>query len=106
MDNAAAHHTGSVAAKAHAHGQRLFAAGVGFLETVVQIEGNARKVAKILQQSKQREEDCHRGQHDRNDPRQHPPNAQHQTVVQPFWRVQQAEQVAQSLLYPKQRICQ
>ena len=79
---------------------------VCFLEAVVQIEGNARKVSKIFQQSEQREEDCHRGSMTGNDPRQHPPNAQHQTVVQPFWRVQQAEQVAQSLLYPKQRICQ
>ena len=51
MDNAAAHDTGGIAAKAHANGERLLTARTAALESVIQIVGDARQIADVLQQS-------------------------------------------------------
>ena len=83
VDDAAAHHPGGVAAEAHAHGQRLLAAGPGLLEGVIQDEGHPGKVAQILQQGEQREEDGHGGQHDGHHPGQHPVHPVHQGAEEP-----------------------
>ena len=83
VDDAAAHHPGGVAAEAHAHGQRLFAAGPGLLEGVIQDKGHPGEVAQILQQGEQGEEDGHGGQHDGHHPGQHPVNPVHQGAEEP-----------------------
>ena len=83
VDDAAAHHPGGVAAEAHGHGQRLFAAGPGLLEGVIQDEGHPGEVAQILQQGEQGEEDGHGGQHDGHHPGQHPVHPVHQGAEEP-----------------------
>ena len=88
MNNAAAHHAGGVAAKAHADGERLLAACPAALEGVIKVVGDTRQVADVLQQSEQGEENRHGRQHDRDDPCRHPIDPQHQRIVQPQRSVQ------------------
>ena len=59
IDDAAANDTGGIASEAHTSRQRLLSAGVCFFEVVVQIKGNTRQIAEVLQQSKEREENRH-----------------------------------------------
>jgi len=68
FDDAAAGYAAGVAADAHAHRQRLLAAGLRAPEAAVDIERQSRQEADILQQRKQREENRHRRQHYRHDP--------------------------------------
>ena len=83
VDDPAAHHPGGIAAKAHAHGQGLLAAGLGPLKGVIQDEGHPGEVAEVLQQGKQGKEDGHGGQHDAHHPGQHPVDTQNQGAVEP-----------------------
>lgn len=83
VDDPAAHHPGGIAAKAHAHGQGLLAAGLGPLKGMIQDEGHPGEVAEVLQQGKQGKEDGHGGQHDAHHPGQHPVDTQNQGAVEP-----------------------
>ena len=64
IDDAASCHAGRIAAKTHAHGQSLFAAGIAFLETSVQIESDAGQIPEILKERKKRKENRHGREHD------------------------------------------
>ena len=68
IHDAAADNAGGVAAEAHAHRQRLFAAGAAALKAAVKKESDARQIAHVLEDRKKREEDGHRREHDRNHP--------------------------------------
>ena len=83
VDDPAAHHPGGIAAKAHAHGQGLLAAGLGPLKGVIQDKGHPGEVAEVLQQGEQGKEDGHGGQHDAHHPGQHPVDTQNQGTVEP-----------------------
>ena len=71
IDDAAADDAGSIAAKGHTHRERLFAAGAGFFEMVIQIEGHAGQIAEVLQEREEREKYGHGRQHDGDDPGQY-----------------------------------
>lgn len=58
-DDPASRHAHRVASKSHTHGKSLFAAGSGTFEAAVQIKGQPREIAQILQQGKEREKDGH-----------------------------------------------
>ena len=68
VDDARRHDAGRVAPEPHAHGQRLLAVRPRLAEQRVEVEGDARQVAEVLQQREDREEDRHRRQHDRHYP--------------------------------------
>ena len=69
VDDARRHHPRRVAPEAHAHRQRLLAVGAGAAEQRVEVERHPGQVAEVFEQGEQREEDGHRRQHHRDDPR-------------------------------------
>ena len=106
VDDTAAHHPGGVAAKAHGHGEGLFAAGSGLLEGVVQHKGHPRQVAEVLQQGEDGEKDGHGGQHHRHHPGQHPVDPQYQRPVEPLRGIPVCKQVGQPVLEPEEAVGQ
>ena len=86
IDDAAAHNARRVAAEAHAHGERLFAAGVRLLEGVVEVEGNAGQIAKVLENGEEREKNGHRRQHDGHNPAKNPEHPVYDGSRQPIGR--------------------
>ena len=56
VDDPAANDAGCVAAKAHAHTERLFSAGTAALKGFIQIIGNTGQISGILKQGKERKE--------------------------------------------------
>ena len=78
-----ADNAGGIAAKAHRHCKRLFAARAAALERLIEIERHARQIADVFKECEQRKEDSHRRQHDGYDPCGHPVYAKDQRIMQP-----------------------
>ena len=106
INNPAADNAGGVAAEAHAHSQRLLAAGTAFFERLVEVVGDAGEVARILQQREEGEENCHWRQHNRYHPGQNAVGSQHQHSMQPVGRADPEEKSGQVILKPEEEIGQ
>ena len=60
IDDTAADNAGGVAAKAHRHCKRLFAARAAALKRLIEIERHARQIADVFKEREQRKKDSHR----------------------------------------------
>ena len=69
VNYASGDHPGRIAPEAHHHAERLFSMPTGSLEKLIQVEGHAREVTKVLQSCEEREENCHGRQHHADYPR-------------------------------------
>ncbi len=83
VDDPGGDHSGRVAAKAHAHRERLLAMGPGPAEERIEVEGDPGQIAEVFQQGEHREEDRHRRQHDTDHPRGGQVDAVEQEAVEP-----------------------
>ena len=106
VDNPAAGDAGGVASKAHTHGQALFAAGAGLFKGVIQVEGHPGKIAEVLQQGEQGEEDGHWGEHHRHHPGQHPVHSLGESQHHAGGQSHPGEDLRQGLLQAEQQVGQ
>lgn len=102
-DDPASRHAHRVASKSHTHGKSLFAAGSGTFEAAVQIKGQPREIAQILQQGKEREKDGHGRKHDCCDPGRGVVYALYQQAVQYLRYVQGVQKAAEIGLQPGEK---
>ncbi len=73
-------------------------------EEIVEVEGDARQIAEVLQQGEERKENRHWRQHDRNDPGQGPVDPFYQQTCHPFGGGNPAEEFQQEALHPEQSV--
>ena len=69
IDDARRDHPSGIASKAHTHREGLLAVGSTSAEELIEVEGNTREVTEVFEEREEGEEDCHRGEHHRDDPR-------------------------------------
>ena len=103
INYAAAGDGSGIAAETHCRCERLLAARVAAPEGAVKIERNSRQIAEILEESEQREENCHRRQHNGNYPRENAVEAENERIMDNAGKSRGEQPAGQDVLKCKQR---
>ena len=101
IDDSCAHNPCRIAAKAHAHGERLFAAGAALFKVFVKVKRDAGQIAEVFEQGEEREKNRHRRKHHRDHPGEHPVNAEHEHTMHPLGGAKPGEKVGEPVLHPE-----